>query len=97
MSAATKNIHQAILNSICDYKESDGENNGAFSLNIFINKKGYYSATCDFNENLNMTVFFYQGSDDESVHTLYDLTPSSFDLIARIADIAETNDFIIRN
>lgn len=90
------NICSAITQAICDYKMDGGEYGGAFSLDIFLNDSGDYSAVCDFNENYAYIIYYFKNDDNDAVNALFTLSDNYDDIITRIADIAVSNNFICK-
>jgi len=65
------NLMTAINQSIKDYKESGGENKNAFSI-LVQNKDGNLTAKCNFSENLNFAILYWENTDNKSVAKLFD-------------------------
>lgn len=62
----------AICNAIKEFKENDGENENAFSVDAQY-ENGEFTAQCAFSENMSMTVMYYENTDNDTVASLYDL------------------------
>lgn len=62
----------AIREAISEYKENGGDNENSFSVDANYND-GEFNAQCSFSEDMSMTVMYYEGTDNQTVESLFNL------------------------
>lgn len=73
-----------IIEAIKRYKSREGLNNNGFSVSAEV-IDGEYHAECDFSDDQNMTILYWEGTETELVASIYDL--SNHEKISDLADL----------
>ncbi|EFR6141912.1 hypothetical protein HYK36_004299 [Salmonella enterica] len=82
----------AIREAIKTFKENGGNNHNSFSVDAQYND-GEFNAQCTFSENISMTVMYYEGTDNNTVQSLFNL--QNDEELCRMAGLMLTEGWVL--